>query len=72
MKAFDGKATLRAGKWMMNYMPLIMPQICARHPDITVCKIALPTTVAAVAAVPALPTACTVWMAVPGMACLTH
>ena len=27
MKAFDGKPTFTAGKWMMNYMPLIIPQI---------------------------------------------
>lgn len=52
-KVFDGNATLIAGSVMMNCMPLIMPQICARHPDITVYKIALPTTATVVAAVEA-------------------
>ena len=50
---------------MMNYMPLIMPQICARQPDITVCKMALPTTAVVVAAVEALPRATTVSAAAP-------
>ena len=49
--AFPGNATFRAGKWMINCMPLIMPQIWERLPDITVCRIALPTTAAVEAAV---------------------
>lgn len=72
MKALDGKLTLTAGRWMINCIPLISPQTCARHPDITVCKTALPTTVATVAADPALPSAYTALIEFPGITCLTH
>lgn len=38
---------------MSIWTPLIMPQTYARQPDINVCRIALPTTAAVVAAVDA-------------------
>ena len=57
---------------MMNYMPLIIPQIWAKQPDITVYRIALPTTAVVVAAVDALLSATTVLAAAPWMTCLEH
>lgn len=65
MNALGGKSTLRAGKLMMNWMPLIIPQIWARQPDIKVCKTALPTTAEVVAAVEAWLIAATVSVAEP-------
>jgi hypothetical protein len=71
-KAFFGKATFIAGKWIMNCMPLIIPQTYAKQPDITVWRIALPTTAAVVAAVDALLRAITELVANPFNTCLEH
>ena len=48
-KALPGMSTFRVGKWMINYMPLIIPQICAIHPETRICKTALEALVAVVA-----------------------
>ena len=71
-KEFFGKATLIAGKWIMNCMPFIKPQTCAMQPDITVWRIALPTTAAVVAAVDALLRAITELVAYPFITYLEH
>lgn len=68
-KAFDGKSTLIAGRFIINCMPLIIPQIWAKQPETTVWRIALPTKVAVVAAVDAVPTAARTAAPVPAGIC---
>ena len=56
----------------MNCMPLIIPQTCAKQPDIIVLRIALPTTAAVAAAVDALLKAITELVANPYITYLEH
>jgi hypothetical protein len=58
--ALPGMSTFRVGMWMINCMPLIIPQICAIHPETRIYKNALKALVAAVAICAPLATAATV------------
>lgn len=58
--ALPGMSTFRVGMWMINCMPLIIPQIYAIHPETRIYKNALKALVAAVAICAPLATAATV------------
>ena len=62
-----GMLTFMAGKLRTNYIPLIIPQSCAKLPDRIICRAALPATVAIVAACDALANALTDFVAAPTM-----
>ena len=62
-----GMLTFMAGRLRTNYIPLIIPQSCAKLPDRIICRAALPATVAIVAACDALANAFTDFVAVPTM-----